>query len=120
MKQSPLISRFLKNSGSIGGGDVKPEEYFNSFVSLDNKDVGRRKEISAKCRKFNATLWLADEYPLSLQEQVRIFLKLEKFFNNLRRIFLGFTHRRLDGFHERSFRPVTELHHSAATVRFSC
>lgn len=49
---------------------IKPEEYFNKHIPLENRDVGRPKEVSSKIQKFRATLWLCENYPLSMQEQV--------------------------------------------------
>ncbi|TRY63379.1 hypothetical protein TCAL_03653 [Tigriopus californicus] len=49
---------------------ISPEEYFNSEKDLENRDIGRPKEMTRKIQKFHAQLWLSEEYPLSLQEQV--------------------------------------------------
>ncbi|XP_071848169.1 ankyrin repeat domain-containing protein 13D-like isoform X3 [Apostichopus japonicus] len=49
---------------------IKPEEYFNKHIVLENRDVGRPKEVSSKIQKFRATLWLSENHPLSMQEQV--------------------------------------------------
>jgi hypothetical protein len=54
----------------VGGGDVTYEEYFNAFIDLKGRDIGKTKEVSVRCRKFAAHLWLADGYPLSLPDQV--------------------------------------------------
>ncbi|XP_031780914.1 ankyrin repeat domain-containing protein 13D isoform X1 [Nasonia vitripennis] len=50
--------------------NVTPEEYFDPEVDLSSRDIGRPKEINTKVQKFKATLWLSEEYPLSLQEQI--------------------------------------------------
>ncbi|XP_014209617.1 ankyrin repeat domain-containing protein 13D isoform X2 [Copidosoma floridanum] len=50
--------------------NVTPEEYFDPDVDLSSRDIGRSKEMSKKIQKFKATLWLSEEYPLSLQEQI--------------------------------------------------
>ncbi|XP_058807424.1 ankyrin repeat domain-containing protein 13D isoform X2 [Phymastichus coffea] len=50
--------------------NITPEEYFDPEVDLQNRDIGRPKEINAKVQKFKATLWLSEDYPLSLQEQI--------------------------------------------------
>ncbi|KAG8233087.1 hypothetical protein J437_LFUL013087 [Ladona fulva] len=49
--------------------NISPEEYF-SDIDLNGRDIGRPKEINTKIQKFKATLWLAEDYPLSLQEQI--------------------------------------------------
>lgn len=50
--------------------DIKPEEYFNELIPLEGRDIGRPKEVTSKVQKFRATLWLSENHPLSLQEQV--------------------------------------------------
>lgn len=50
--------------------NVKPEEYFDPSVDLTGRDIGRPKEINTKIQKFKATLWLCENYPLSLPEQI--------------------------------------------------
>ncbi|XP_072163526.1 ankyrin repeat domain-containing protein 13D-like [Diadema setosum] len=49
---------------------IPPESYFNAMVSLEGRDIGRPKETTTKVQKFRATLWLSEDHPLSLQEQV--------------------------------------------------
>lgn len=49
---------------------ITPEEYFDPDVVLGARDIGRPKEISTKIQKFRATLWLCEDYPLSLPEQI--------------------------------------------------
>jgi len=49
---------------------ISPEEYFNGEIQLGARDIGRPKEITTKIQKFKATLWLCEDYPLSLQEQI--------------------------------------------------
>lgn len=50
--------------------NITPEEYFDPDVDLNGRDIGRPKEVNTKIQKFRATLWLSEEYPLSLQEQI--------------------------------------------------
>lgn len=50
--------------------NITPEEYFDSNVDLLGRDIGRPKEICIKVQKFKANLWLSEQYPLSLQEQI--------------------------------------------------
>lgn len=49
---------------------ISPEEYFNEEINLDGRDIGRPKEITTKVQKFKANLWLCENYPLSLPEQI--------------------------------------------------
>ncbi|XP_045447833.1 ankyrin repeat domain-containing protein 13D [Melitaea cinxia] len=50
------------------------QEYF-SDEPLE-RDIGRLREISTKVQKFKATLWLCEDYPLQLQEQIMPILDL--------------------------------------------
>ncbi|XP_046838372.1 ankyrin repeat domain-containing protein 13D isoform X2 [Vespa crabro] len=50
--------------------NITAEEYFDPDVDLNGRDIGRPKEVNTKIQKFKATLWLSEEYPLSLQEQI--------------------------------------------------
>ncbi|XP_072024246.1 ankyrin repeat domain-containing protein 13D-like [Amphiura filiformis] len=49
---------------------IKPEEYFDCDMELGTRDVGRPKEVLNKVQKFRATLWLCEDHPLSMHEQV--------------------------------------------------
>ncbi|XP_052741348.1 ankyrin repeat domain-containing protein 13D [Bicyclus anynana] len=53
---------------------VSWEEYF-SGEPLE-RDVGRPRDIATKVQKFRATLWLCEDYPLELQEQIMPILDL--------------------------------------------
>lgn len=54
---------------------IGEEEYFDAERDLGKgRDIGRPKEMTCKVQKFQAQLWLCEEYPLSLQEQVRYLL----------------------------------------------
>lgn len=50
--------------------NITAEEYFDPDVDLNGRDIGRPKEVNTKIQKFKATLWLSEDYPLSLQEQI--------------------------------------------------
>nr|XP_034831871.1 ankyrin repeat domain-containing protein 13D [Maniola hyperantus] len=57
--------------------DLRPvtwEEYF-SEEPLE-RDIGRPRDIATKVQKFRATLWLCEDYPLELQEQIMPILDL--------------------------------------------
>ncbi|OXB62173.1 hypothetical protein ASZ78_015355 [Callipepla squamata] len=49
---------------------ITPEEYFNPEFDLKGRDIGRPKEVTIRTQKFKATLWMSEEFPLSLVEQV--------------------------------------------------
>ena len=49
---------------------ITADEYFDPEVSLEGRDIGRPIEQTTKTQKFKANLWLCEEYPLSLPEQV--------------------------------------------------
>ncbi|XP_025987050.1 ankyrin repeat domain-containing protein 13D [Solenopsis invicta] len=56
---------------SVGNSsNITPEEYFDPAIDLNGRDIGRPKEVNTKIQKFKATLWLCEDYPLSLQEQI--------------------------------------------------
>ncbi|XP_012225465.1 ankyrin repeat domain-containing protein 13D isoform X2 [Linepithema humile] len=50
--------------------NITAEEYFDPDIDLNGRDIGRPKEVNTKIQKFKATLWLSEDYPLSLQEQI--------------------------------------------------
>lgn len=51
------------------------EEYF-SDIDLQGRDVGKPKRTSAKVQRFKANLWLSEDFPIKLQEQVLPILDL--------------------------------------------
>eukprot|EP00099_Drosophila_melanogaster_P019995 NP_611396.1 uncharacterized protein Dmel_CG15118, isoform B [Drosophila melanogaster] len=55
---------------------VTPEEYFTQEFDLHGRDVGGPKNLSTKVQRFRANLWLAEEHPIRLQEQVLPILDL--------------------------------------------
>lgn len=56
-------------------GPPTAEEYF-SGQDLEGRDVGRPMRVSTKVQKFKANLWLSEEFPIKLQEQVLPILDL--------------------------------------------
>ncbi|XP_060522044.1 ankyrin repeat domain-containing protein 13D isoform X2 [Cylas formicarius] len=57
-------------TSSTNPSNITPEEYFDGDFDLGNRDIGRPKETSVKIQKFKANLWLCEDYPLSLPEQI--------------------------------------------------
>lgn len=51
------------------------EEYF-SDTELNGRDIGKPKKTATKVQKFKATLWLGDDFPIKLQEQILPILDL--------------------------------------------
>ncbi|XP_050067113.1 ankyrin repeat domain-containing protein 13D [Anopheles maculipalpis] len=67
-----------EGEGSGSGQDMSAptaEEYF-SDVDLNGRDVGKPKRITAKEQMFKANIWLSEEFPIRLQEQVLPILDL--------------------------------------------
>ena len=50
--------------------NISPEEYFDETIDLKGRDIGRPIDQTKKTQKFKAQLWLSENYPLTLQEQV--------------------------------------------------
>ncbi|XP_043574347.1 ankyrin repeat domain-containing protein 13B isoform X2 [Chiloscyllium plagiosum] len=62
---------------------ITPEEYFNSSFDLGSRDIGRSMELTTKTQKFKAKLWLCEDHPLSLSEQVAPIIDLMAISNAL-------------------------------------
>ncbi|XP_076232023.1 ankyrin repeat domain-containing protein 13D isoform X2 [Calliopsis andreniformis] len=71
---SATTSEEYNNVGNYS--NVTAEEYFDPDVDLNGRDIGVPKEVNTKIQKFKATLWLSEEYPLSLQEQIMPIIDL--------------------------------------------
>lgn len=54
---------------------LTPEEYFASD-DLNGRDVGQSQKVTTKVQRFKANLWLSEEFPIKLQEQVLPILDL--------------------------------------------
>lgn len=46
------------------------DQYFDPNYALKGHDIGRPREMTTRINKFKTHLWLSEEFPLSLQEQV--------------------------------------------------
>uniref|UniRef100_A0A2I3SHC3 Ankyrin repeat domain 13D n=2 Tax=Pan TaxID=9596 RepID=A0A2I3SHC3_PANTR len=55
---------------------ISPEEYFDPNFSLESRNIGRPIEMSSRVQRFKATLWLSEEHPLSLGDQVTPIIDL--------------------------------------------
>ncbi|KAM7416634.1 hypothetical protein PAMA_018605 [Pampus argenteus] len=55
---------------------ITPEEYFDPDFDLEDRDIGRPIELSIRTQKFKGTLWMSEEHPLSLVEQVTPIIDL--------------------------------------------
>ncbi|XP_005280575.2 ankyrin repeat domain-containing protein 13D isoform X2 [Chrysemys picta bellii] len=55
---------------------ITPEEYFDPSFNLEARNIGRPIEMSNKVQRFKATLWLCEDHPLSLVEQVTPIIDL--------------------------------------------
>uniref|UniRef100_A0AAY4BE56 Ankyrin repeat domain-containing protein n=1 Tax=Denticeps clupeoides TaxID=299321 RepID=A0AAY4BE56_9TELE len=55
---------------------ITPEEYFNPDFNLQDRDIGRPIELTIRTQKFKGTLWMSEEHPLSLVEQVTPIIQL--------------------------------------------
>ncbi|BFG06547.1 ankyrin repeat domain-containing protein 13D [Drosophila madeirensis] len=80
-RSSPAVLQSNGSSGCASGSStprasVTPEEYFNDEVDLHGRDVGKPKNLSTKVQRFKANLWLAEQHPIRLQEQVLPILDL--------------------------------------------
>ncbi|XP_055513407.1 ankyrin repeat domain-containing protein 13B [Leucoraja erinacea] len=62
---------------------ITPEEYFNPNFDLGSRDIGRPMELTTKTQKFKAKLWLCEDHPLSLADQVAPIIDLMAISNAL-------------------------------------
>lgn len=54
---------------------LSPDSYLDPHYEFDTGcDIGKRREVVKKSNAFQATLWMADEYPLNLH----VILKYKK------------------------------------------
>ena len=61
----------IHDDNSSNPYNLSVEEYFNP-TSLSGKDIGHVRKMKSRTQKFSATVALADDFPLSLQDQVRL------------------------------------------------
>nr|XP_020823999.1 ankyrin repeat domain-containing protein 13D isoform X1 [Phascolarctos cinereus] len=66
----------LQSASPTNPTAISPEEYFDPNFSLEARNIGRPIEMSSKVQRFKATLWLSEEHPLSLGDQVTPIIDL--------------------------------------------
>lgn len=69
-QNSPSSSEESETYSLNNPSNITADEYFDPEVDLQCRDIGRPKEVTKKVQSFKAHLWLAEEYPLKLQDQV--------------------------------------------------
>ncbi|MGH0188771.1 UNVERIFIED_CONTAM: hypothetical protein FKN15_031338 [Acipenser sinensis] len=62
---------------------ITAEEYFNPAFELGARDIGHPMELTTKTQRFKAKLWLCEDHPLSLSEQVTPIIDLMAISNAL-------------------------------------
>ncbi|KAJ6657245.1 hypothetical protein lerEdw1_002612 [Lerista edwardsae] len=75
-----LITQTLSHTNPTA---ITAEEYFNPSFELGSRDMGRPIELTTKTQKFKAKLWLCEDHPLSLAEQVAPIIDLMAISNAL-------------------------------------
>ncbi|KAL0979699.1 hypothetical protein UPYG_G00188400 [Umbra pygmaea] len=55
---------------------ITPDEYFDPEFELEDRDIGRPIELTIRTQKFKGTLWMSEDHPLSLVEQVTPIIDL--------------------------------------------
>lgn len=73
--QTPTEEEENASGGETNTTAPTIEEYF-SDVDLEGRDIGRPVKIQTKVQKFKANLWLCDNFPIKIQEQVLPILDL--------------------------------------------
>lgn len=84
-EHAPIVDNSADNEELASGGTesvttittvaLTPEEYF-SQCELNGRDIGQPQKLSTKVQRFKATLWLSEQFPIKLQEQVLPILDL--------------------------------------------
>uniref|UniRef100_A0A8R1U0K4 ANK_REP_REGION domain-containing protein n=1 Tax=Onchocerca volvulus TaxID=6282 RepID=A0A8R1U0K4_ONCVO len=60
----------MKQTGNDIYCGLTPQQYLDKNYLMNDRDIGRPKQVTKKTSSFKATLWLCDHYPLDLQDQV--------------------------------------------------
>ncbi|KAF8356933.1 hypothetical protein PRIPAC_91928 [Pristionchus pacificus] len=77
---SSILNMVRTETGGVEGtaehvGEPDLIEYFDEEATM-KRDIGRQRNVMRKSNSFKATLWLAEQYPLCLQEQVAPIVNL--------------------------------------------
>uniref|UniRef100_T1H020 Ankyrin repeat domain-containing protein n=1 Tax=Megaselia scalaris TaxID=36166 RepID=T1H020_MEGSC len=73
---SPIEETANEDSLSDPKNGISAVEYFSEDFELIGKDIGRAQKTVSKVQRFKANLWLSEDYPINLQEQVLPILDL--------------------------------------------
>lgn len=73
---SPVHEAASSSAAPADAGAPSIEEYFSAEVDLQGRDIGKPKRVSAKVQRFKANIWLSEQFPIKLQEQVLPILDL--------------------------------------------
>ncbi|VDK22335.1 unnamed protein product, partial [Anisakis simplex] len=60
----------MKRTGVDVYCGLTPTQYLDKDYSMSDRDIGHQKQVTRKSNSFKATLWLCDNYPLDLQDQI--------------------------------------------------
>ncbi|VDN54010.1 unnamed protein product [Dracunculus medinensis] len=66
----------MKRTGSDVYCGLTSLQYLDKEYNMDGCDIGKPKQVYKKSNSFRATVWLCDQYPLDLQEQVMPIIDL--------------------------------------------
>ncbi|VDK21279.1 unnamed protein product [Taenia asiatica] len=77
-----LLLSFQKEAASYNPSNITIEDYFSHDPSAKPKsEIGRPKVMTAKLKTYKAHLWLCEDYPLSLKDQVLPIVELMAEYN---------------------------------------
>lgn len=75
-EESGNSAQSTNGSSNYNLSRVTLEQYFDPAFSIQGHDIGRPREITTKINKFKTHLWLSEQFPLSLQEQILPIIEL--------------------------------------------
>ena len=72
----------IKEAASYNPSNVTPVDYFSHDPSTKPRyEIGRPKVMTAKLKTYKAHLWLCEDYPLSLKDQILPIVELMAEYN---------------------------------------